>query len=475
MVFSVFDRQKISSNKFSIGYTKTSSLSLLSLLLILNFTKMKNYFMYILLVMVITACTTNENNKTRVGVAKEGNSFVLLEQALEKMKEAPKKFKISSSKSHQLKLPSGSCVHVPANVFVDKNGIPVKGKVDIEWNEYHSVADVISSGITMEYDSLGKNYNLVTGGMFKIRGFQKGEEIFIAKDKEIQVDIASTNQRKGMNFYSFDETTSQWNYETTQSFEPEQKKQTETKQLAKSTCVLDLQVSTKDFPELKDKLLLGWKVIERLDEKTKRSLEKSSVTSKLVKRLTDTTYVISFEISSLIGTTLEIEVQPYTYEEGKASSAANKLKALKDKNELLGYFNDVACGKIIRKYAVRSFGIYNWDYIYRDPDRVPITAKIHLPENIASKPLELYFVCKEDNAVLRINSLNKEIQFNPNKSNYLMAITEQSEIWSCTPRDFQIAKQNLATGSCDFEMKSTGKSIVAHQDFTMAINSVLKN
>jgi len=399
--------------------------------------------MYILLVIVITACTTNENKKTRVGVAKEGDSFVLLEQALEKMKEAPKKFKISSSKAHHLKLPSGSCINVPANAFVDKNGIPVKGKVDIEWNEYHSIADVISSGITMEYDSLEKKYNLVTGGMFKIKGFQKGEEIFIAKDKEIQVDIASTNQRKGMNFYSFDETTNQWNYETTQAFEPEKNTQTETKQLAKSTCVLDLQVTTIDFPELKDKLLLGWKVIGRLDEKTKRSLEKSS--------------------------------QPYTYEEGKASSAANKLKALKDKNELLGYFNDVACGKITRKYAVRSFGIYNWDYIYRDPDRVPIIAKIHFPENITSKPLELYFVCKEDNAVLRINSLNKEIQFNPNKSNYLMAITEQSEIWSCTPRDFQIAKQNLATGSCDFEMKSTGKNIVAHQDFTMAINSVLKN
>jgi hypothetical protein len=327
----------------------------------------------------------------------------------------------------------------------------------------------------MEYDSLGKNYNLVTGGMFKIKGFQKGEEIFIAKDKEIQVDIASTNQRKGMNFYSFDETTNQWNYETTKSFEPEQKSQTETKQLAKSTCVLDLQVTTNDFPELKDKLLLGWKVIERLDEKTKQSLEKSSVTSKLVKRMSDSTYIISFQLSSLIGKTLEIEVQPYTYEEGKASSAANKLKALKDKNELLAYFNDVACGKIIRKYAVRSFGIYNWDCIFRDPQTVPITAKIHLPDNIANKHLRLYFVCKEDNAVVEINTLKEEIRFNPNKSNYLIAITEQSEIWSCTPRDFQIAKQNLATGSWDFEMKSTGKNIVAHQDFTMAIKSVLKN
>jgi len=436
---------------------------------------MKNYFMYILLVIVITACTTKENKSKSIAVATEGESFILLEKALEKMKEAPKKFKISSSKAHQLKLPSGSCINVPANAFIDKNGIPVKGKVDIEWNEYHSIADVISSGITMEYDSLGKNYTLLTGGMFKIRGFQKGEEIFIAKDKEIQVDIASTNQRKGMNFYSFDETTNQWNYETTKSFEPEQKSQTETKQLAKSTCVLDLQVTTNDFPELKDKLLLGWKVIERLDEKTKQSLEKSSVTSKLVKRMSDSTYIISFQLSSLIGKTLEIEVQPYTYEEGKASSAANKLKALKDKNELLAYFNDVACGKITRKYAVRSFGIYNWDCIFRDPQTVPITAKIHLPDNIANKHLRLYFVCKEDNAVVEINTLKEEIRFNPNKSNYLIAITEQSEIWSCTPRDFQIAKQNLATGSWDFEMKSTGKNIVAHQDFTMAIKSVLKN
>jgi hypothetical protein len=51
---------------------------------------MKNYFMYILLVIVITACTTKENKSKSIAVATEGESFILLEKALEKMKEAPK-------------------------------------------------------------------------------------------------------------------------------------------------------------------------------------------------------------------------------------------------------------------------------------------------------------------------------------------------------------------------------------------------
>lgn len=435
---------------------------------------MKNYLMCIFFAIVIAGCTTKKDTKSVKGIANEGASYVLLEKALAKIKDAPKKFTFNTAKSQDLILPTGSTVHVPANAFVDKNGIPIKGKVTIEWNEYHSISDVISSGIPMDYDSLGQGYDLVTGGMFKIKGFQKGEEVFIANNKQLQVDIASTNQRRGMNFYSFDETTQKWTYETTKSFESKQSTKEKQSTISTSKIVLDLNLATNRFPELKDQLILGWETLEDLDGKTKQVLEKRSFTTTLTKRLTDSTYMVAIQLYDQDNTTYELEVQPYTYEQGKAASVANKLKALKTQKELTTYFNDVASGKIVRSYPINAFGIYNWDCTYVDNQSVELIAKLHLPDESTNQPSRLFFVCKDDNAVINLHALKEKIKFNPNKSNYLIAITEQSEILSCTPKDFQLAKQNLTTGSYDFEFKSTGKNIVAHQEFTTALNSVLK-
>ena len=436
---------------------------------------MKNYSMYIFFVIVITGCTTKKNTLPKVGIANEGESYVLLDKALAKIKEAPNKFTINSSKSQDLKLPTGSSIRIPANAFVDKNGIPIKGKVTIEWSEYHSITDVISSGIPMEYDSLGKAFNLVTGGMFKINGFQRGEEVFISKNKQLEVEIASTDQRRGMNFYSFDEVTQQWKYEATKTFDAKKPQQEEQTTVSESKFVLDLRVSTNRFPELKDQVLLGWKTVHALDQNIKTILEKNSSNTTLSKRLTDSTYLLTIQLYDSRGTSYELEVQPYTYEEGKNASAFNKLKDLKEKQELMDYFHDVASGKIIRTYPIQAFGTYNWDYLYKDSQIVEMIATFQLPKVNEKQPLRLYFVCKEDHAVINLHGLKEKIRFNPNKSNYLIAITEQSDLYSCTPRDFQFALQNSSSGNFQFLFKSTGKKLVDHQEFTTSLNSVLKN
>ena len=54
--------------------------------------------------------------------------------------------------------------------------------MEINFQEYHTEAEVILSGIPMQYDSAGTKYTLETDGMFKLSGKQKGSRVEIAKE-----------------------------------------------------------------------------------------------------------------------------------------------------------------------------------------------------------------------------------------------------------------------------------------------------
>ncbi|HAS38884.1 MAG TPA: hypothetical protein DCS93_00325 [Microscillaceae bacterium] len=116
-------------------------------------------------------------------------------------------WEMDAEKGKVFKLKNGSNIHVPASAFVDKYGRPVKGKVKIKYREFHNAADIIASGIPMHYDSAGTRYHFESGGMFEIRGNQKGEPVYLADNKAIDVNLVSYNKDKNFNHYYLDEGT----------------------------------------------------------------------------------------------------------------------------------------------------------------------------------------------------------------------------------------------------------------------------
>ncbi|ABG58347.1 hypothetical protein [Cytophaga hutchinsonii] len=101
-------------------------------------------------------------------------------------------FELNASEPKMLRLPGGSSIEIPANAFVDKSGKPVTGKVELKYREFHTSADILASGIPMlcnDEDGITKSFE--SGGMFEISATANGQEIDIAKDKKINVHMAS--------------------------------------------------------------------------------------------------------------------------------------------------------------------------------------------------------------------------------------------------------------------------------------------
>jgi len=121
-------------------------------------------------------------------------------------------FQISTETVQQITHTSGTKLTVPEHAFVDKDGKPVEGKVEIRYREIHDKPEIFLSGIPMDYDSAGTKYVLESAGMLEIKGFKDGEEIFIAEGKEIAVELHSRKEGTDYNLYELDTVEKNWKY-----------------------------------------------------------------------------------------------------------------------------------------------------------------------------------------------------------------------------------------------------------------------
>ncbi len=183
-------------------------------------------------------------------------------------------FKIDASKEAIVHLPKGGSITVPANAFVDSDGNVLKGEVTLQYKQMNSAADIIASGIPMvAADENGQVQQMQSAGMFDIRGMAAGKEVFIAKDKSLQVNMASTVKGEYDLFYLEEEKPQT----ASVGFIPQAlaagnapapktwwKKITknipETKDIPQALDSFKLKYNTKDFPENKALEQITWKL-----------------------------------------------------------------------------------------------------------------------------------------------------------------------------------------------------------------------
>ncbi len=123
---------------------------------------------------------------------------------------AEKVVTFSASEPQKVDYPSGTIIDIPENAFVDKDGNRVVGEVKLSYIEYRDPVDFILGNIPMDHQQDGENFVFNSGGMFKIRATHQGEEVFLDKDKNINLDFPLTEDLPDLNFYVFDETTNKW-------------------------------------------------------------------------------------------------------------------------------------------------------------------------------------------------------------------------------------------------------------------------
>lgn len=174
------------------------------------------------------------------------------------------KITVDAVKGGVVKMTNGTTIEVPAMAFVDAQGKPIETPVTIVYEHYESTAEVIASGIPMNYDSAGTTINFETAGMFKLNATTANNtEVQIAPGKTLQVNMASNVEGNQFNFYSFDEEKGNWVYEGRTDSKPNSAKQELLKTIPeceepatpqaarKNSPVFDLSVDYNLYPELK--------------------------------------------------------------------------------------------------------------------------------------------------------------------------------------------------------------------------------
>jgi len=119
-------------------------------------------------------------------------------------------FKVNAEKGAALDFKTGSKLNIPKDAFVDENGKPVKGEVELRYREFHDAADFFVSGIPMTYDSAGVRYQFESAGMMEMLAYKDGKPVNMAPGKTINVELASAYKGTEYNLYKLDTLKNNW-------------------------------------------------------------------------------------------------------------------------------------------------------------------------------------------------------------------------------------------------------------------------
>ena len=216
---------------------------------------MKN-ILYTLLVLNLISC---QSEKATTTISK-ANVF---EKPIKNVDVPLQVQTVDSEKGDTLYLANNTQIIIPKNAFVDSLGSPIKGEVEIYFQEYHTEAEVILSGIPMQYDSAGTEYTFETDGMFKISGKQKGSRIEIAPDKSLKVKTQSYKEDTPCFNYYTQNKEGEWSYKLTKNRELNtekviQQEIAKIKVLDENAVGLDLKINYKKYPDLKKFKNISW-------------------------------------------------------------------------------------------------------------------------------------------------------------------------------------------------------------------------
>ena len=154
--------------------------------------------------------TTSLNSNHNVHSSNKSNAFV--NPPIKKISVPYTSYKVNATNGGEINHPSKTKITIPKNAFVNHKGENIIGDVEIQYREFHHQADIIASGIPMQYDSASVTSTFESAGMFDIKGFQNNEQVFINPKKQITVEFTSSNNETKFNQYILDTIAKKWNF-----------------------------------------------------------------------------------------------------------------------------------------------------------------------------------------------------------------------------------------------------------------------
>jgi hypothetical protein len=428
---------------------------------------MKNIALLLVPTLLIASCKSNPTNSEEKIVTE--NTIPSFFNPINELRVEPIIQRFSTEKDKTLTLSSGSKIFIPANSFVDKDGKPIVGEVDLEWKEFHSLGEVMLSGITMKYDSAGVQNDMITGGMFTIEAYQNDEKLYLAKNKKLKIDILSRTGVERMNFYQMNTTTNDWTYKQTQTSQTRPltlAKKEEVKTINKNYSLLDLPINTNHLANLKGKTIVAWKTKKKISSEMRSKLSFSNVTTEITATKDTNEYKLSIAYLAKKDKIekLELLVTPYFLEEAMLNSKKIEEEYEKGIDEISDYKQKMANNEVVRSIEITSMGTYNWDYLYHRSCSKQLMCRLEFPEDVNTDFVNVFTICPEDNAVVKCAFTEEgNYIYDPTKRNCIVAITKDNKVLFVPNKDF--IEQRDEKVNLSFKMRTSDLVLKSAKDF----------
>lgn len=367
---------------------------------------------------------------------------------------------VKGSDAQTLELPSGSSIDVPTAAFVDANGSPVKGDVDITFREFHNAAEIIASGIPMKvFKENGKEEWMQTAGMYEINGSQNGQPVFVAPGKTLNVNLVSDVDGE-YDFWKFDEDAGNWDNLGVST--PQPNPNATIPQNApvnvglppvapiafnQNTPPIDLEVNLKNFPELADKQGIVWQYAGKdaqKDPANNRAIFQSSWDEIDLQANADgQTYTLTLENDD---EKITLPVVPTLKGKDLEQALADYQQRLKSYQKKLASASEVSKlrqqqASFIRSYAIEGFGIFNYDILAKMDNIIPLLANfdfgIDLPANMR-KDIVVFQISGNGKMVVKFPPSDwKKFRLDPELKPSLVAVLPGDKLATLTFADIK--------------------------------------
>jgi len=351
---------------------------------------MRNYPLLFIPALIFSCSGSNESDNLENSTAQS-----IIQLPLEGDFQNDTLFKIDPTKENTVETPNGSSIFIPANILVDEDGNPITSTVDLSFVQYHSLSDIVASGIPMDYDSAGTSYPFVSAGMFSIHATANEKPISIKEGSAIDVNLAS-DKNDPYNFYEMDEKTGHWTFEnnpqpvlSNKRYDPSVKP-IKPEPATNGAFVLDINFDLSSYSELSVFSGIVWEYTGTHDSLDPRKNKTVGST-----KWTDFSLAPTYDKAYEYFLTMKTKGKEFTTRVKAALNGDDFDKALADfqqkKIEVAQKMDDLQ-KPYIRSVSIDGFGTYNYDYIHQMKEPEPMIADFDFGTKNNDKDKSLIFV-----------------------------------------------------------------------------------
>jgi hypothetical protein len=377
-------------------------------------------------------------------------------------------FTFNAESGDTITLKDGTCIRIPGGILVDSQGNTVTGEVTLDYTTIYSAAELIASGIPMDYDSAGSNFNFQSAGMFDMTARQGEQELAIQKGKAIDMDFPTTRQDLTYSFYRYEGAANNWSFQEVPEVDSNQARLALEEEIAQAsippakpeeyvagTPVIDLEFELDKHPELSgyDGVIWQYAGNGKDPENNKWIYNEVWTTAELSLAdralghynlyLKNDKKAFSTMIRPVLkGADYENAIADFTerMEKFKSEEAARREEAERVK----------AIPPYISRLSILVFGLHNMDAIGRLPDFIMANVNFVLPNFTGSRgDVTVYIVSGPSETTLAYNATGNRCFYQMGANNKAIAVDHKSgKTFTMSPAEFNAA----AMGGTSFNL-----------------------